>query len=162
MDLFVAYGCGLTYVYTMYYVIYISPLVSCIFLLLYIRVLKPRRKTPLQSYTSWVLKNFQLLKFPKANLLGVTRSIQSEDCVNSQTERIRQVNILPWLPLYFLPSTVVRRKSLLKIHKDPRILRTREPRSNLGQNPSSFHLHLELILCHSAIHPNTTWREMVF
>jgi hypothetical protein len=43
----------------------------------------------------------------------------------------------------------------------PRTLRTQELRSCVGQESSSFCLHLELILCHRATYTNTTRRELV-
>jgi hypothetical protein len=43
----------------------------------------------------------------------------------------------------------------------PGILRTKELRSGLGQEPFDFPLLQELILCHSAPYPNTTRRELV-
>jgi hypothetical protein len=43
----------------------------------------------------------------------------------------------------------------------PRDLRTQESRSSLGRDLSCFHLHPELILCHSTQYPYTTRRELV-
>jgi hypothetical protein len=40
-------------------------------------------------------------------------------------------------------------------------LRTQEPRSSLGQDPSGFICTLELTLHHSTLYPNTAWRELV-
>jgi hypothetical protein len=43
----------------------------------------------------------------------------------------------------------------------PRALKTQEPRSCLGQDPSGFGLPKEHILCHSAPYANTIGRELV-
>ena len=42
----------------------------------------------------------------------------------------------------------------------PRALMTRDPRNGLGQDPSSFHLYWELILCHSDAYPNTIRKKL--
>ena len=43
----------------------------------------------------------------------------------------------------------------------PRTPRTQEPRGNLGQESSNFHLHRKLILGHRATYTNTAARELV-
>jgi hypothetical protein len=43
----------------------------------------------------------------------------------------------------------------------PGARRTKELRSSLVQDPSSFHLGLELTLCHSSPNPNSSQRELV-
>jgi hypothetical protein len=43
----------------------------------------------------------------------------------------------------------------------PRTLRTKKPRSRLGQELSCLPLNPELILCHSTINPITSKRELV-
>ena len=44
----------------------------------------------------------------------------------------------------------------------PRALMTRDPRNGLGQDPSSFHLHWELILCHIKTNAQTMGKMSVF
>jgi hypothetical protein len=42
----------------------------------------------------------------------------------------------------------------------PNALRTEEQKSSLGQDPSGFHLCLEMTLCHSSKYPNSSQREL--
>jgi len=41
----------------------------------------------------------------------------------------------------------------------PRVLKASEPRNSLGQDPSSFHLNLELALCQSSLYSNHARRS---
>jgi hypothetical protein len=42
----------------------------------------------------------------------------------------------------------------------PGALKTQELRSSLGQDPSGFHLHQKMNLCHISSYPNPTGKEL--
>ncbi|XP_052024756.1 uncharacterized protein LOC127673186 [Apodemus sylvaticus] len=57
---------------------------------------------------------------------------------------------------------VSRGKNTTSAQRDPdRALSSQELSSSLGHDPFILCLHPELILCHSAPHPNSVWRELI-